>query len=150
MKHITGNIFNIKDADAICVPTNGIVKANGELVMGAGLALQFKNKYLGLAYRLGKKVKKFGNRVNTDWVSYDSRTIVSFPTKHDWREPSDLDLIVKSAVELAELAEQKKWTKVVLPRVGTGLGQLPWEQVKAVLEPILDDRFLIITPEEVR
>ena len=31
--------------DAICCTTNKIVKNNGELVMGAGIAKQFKAKY---------------------------------------------------------------------------------------------------------
>lgn len=148
MKEITGNIFHIRDADAICVTTNGCVKANGELVMGAGIALQFNNRYTGLAFRLGRKVRKRGNHVHTDWVSYDSRTIVSFPTKNSWQEPSLLTLIKRSAEELVSLTNRNNWKKVVLPRPGCGLGQLNWEDVKAVIEPILDDRFYIITPGE--
>ena len=39
MKEVKGNIFNyIGIADAICVTTNGIVKKDGSLVMGAGIA----------------------------------------------------------------------------------------------------------------
>jgi len=38
----TGNIWNgLEDpqVDAICVTTNGVLKRNGALVMGAGIAL---------------------------------------------------------------------------------------------------------------
>ncbi len=147
MKEIKGNIFDITDADAICVTTNGVLDTQGALVMGAGLALQFKNKYTGIAVRLGKKVKQFGNHCHTDWVSFDSRTLVSVPTKEHWKDPSPMWLIERSAHELAALADKHKWRKIVLPRLGTGLGGLKWEDVKAVISPILDDRFFVITPE---
>jgi len=35
--------------------------------------------------------------------------------------------------------------KVYLPRPGCGYGYLDWEIVKKELEPILDDRFIVIT-----
>lgn len=148
MKEIVGNIFDIRDADAICVTTNGVVKSNGELVMGAGIAKQFAVRYPGLALRLGYWVRKSGNHVIADVEDYPGPQVVTFPTKHHWQDPSDLGLIQQSARELKDLCTTMGWTKVVLPRVGTGLGQLPWTQVKAVLDPILDDRFYVITPKE--
>lgn len=149
MKEIKGNIFEV-EADAICCPTNGIVKQNGELVMGAGLAKQFAERYLWLPKRLGREVSEQGNVVAVCQV--DTTTgepdVVSFPTKHHWKFPSDLDLIKKSAKALVQWTDHFGWKKVVLPRVGCGLGQLDWEtQVKPVLEEILDDRFYVITPQ---
>lgn len=72
--------------------------------------------------------------------------LVSFPTKDRVSEDSKLPLIVQSATELMNLVEQMDWTIVVLPRPGCGLGGLDWDtQVKPALEPILDDRVIIIT-----
>ena len=46
MININGNIFDfIKTGYSVCIPTNGIVKSNGNAVMGAGLALSFAQKY---------------------------------------------------------------------------------------------------------
>lgn len=154
MKEITGNIFDIKDADAICCTTNGVVKANGELVMGAGIAKQFAERWPQLPKLFGKIVLKYGNVVQQtlpDDIG-EGFTVIAFPTKDHWREPSDLWLIKQSAITLKKWADEfeeqmDRKPKVVLPRPGTGLGRLPWEQVKAVLEPILDDRFYIITPK---
>ena len=44
--------------DAICVTTNGVVKRNGELVMGAGVAKQFANKFANIQKFLVKKLNQ--------------------------------------------------------------------------------------------
>jgi O-acetyl-ADP-ribose deacetylase (regulator of RNase III) len=135
----------LKTADAICFTSNGIVKSNGELVMGAGVAKAFKERWPILPAIIGSMVKHSGNRVYQ--VRYDVSNwlhLVSFPTKHHWNNPSDLALIKKSARELVELANQLNWTKVYLPRPGVGLGGLDWNVVKAAIEPLLDDRFTVV------
>lgn len=159
MKEITGNIFDlgnakaldgspidITDADAICVTTNGIVKANGELVMGAGIALAFAKRFPNLPRYLGECVTEKGNQVYSVLPSLFTKSVASFPTKHHWKDQSDLKLIHTSAHQLVEKANKWRWQKVILPRPGCGLGGLKWADVKAVIEPILDDRFYIITP----
>lgn len=144
---IKGDIFAQSDADAICVTTNGIVKANGELVMGKGVAEAFKKKYPLLPLKAGLGVKKHGNHVQyfLDDLFGNTR-IVCFPTKEDWRDSSPMWLIERSAKELVALADQKNWKKIVLTRPGCGNGGLKWEDVKAVLIPILDERFYVIIP----
>jgi hypothetical protein len=152
MKEIRGNIFDVKDADAICVTTNGVVKHNGELVMGAGIAKVFRDKFPGLAVTLGRFVKQYGNVVC--FVSdYDNKldtgdyNVISFPTKHDWKDKSIIQLIQVSARGLVETADLYDLEKVILTRPGCGLGGLNWEtQVKPAIKDILDDRFYIITP----
>lgn len=164
MKEITGNIFEV-DADAICVTTNGVVKNNGELVMGAGIAKQFAERYPGLAKYLGECVKEHGNVPCVCFIraprfltnsqtgesyenpAFEGRALVSLPTKWHWTQSSDMSLIIKSLEMLVIEANARNWKKIVLPRPGCGLGGLKWEVVKAVIEPILDDRFYIITPE---
>lgn len=145
-----GDIFKVPDADAICFTSNGMVKANGELVMGAGIAKQFKDKFPNVAKWFGHQVKFGGNRPHHTGRMRVGRAlmeIVSFPTKHDWRDQSDLKLIEESAKFLVIIANSMKWDKIYLPRPGCGLGGLDWEtQVKPVIAPILDDRFYVLTP----
>lgn len=62
-----------------------------------------------------------------------------------WMAKAQLPLIAQSAYALEHVTDQMGWTKVVLPRPGCGAGDLRWEEVKPVLDPILDDRFAIIT-----
>lgn len=129
--------------DAICVTTNGIVTRTQALVMGAGVAKEFKLKYPGIEYELGKKVKTYGN---IPFLIYNKKqAIVSFPTKHDWKNKSDLDLIEKSAKALVKIATSRYWTKVALPAPGVGKGGLSWKnEVQPLLSKILDDRFTIL------
>jgi hypothetical protein len=61
-----------------------------------------------------------------------------------WKAKSDLALIKHSAEELVELTDEMKWKKVCLPRVGCGHGELSWQSVYDLINPILDDRFHII------
>jgi hypothetical protein len=137
----------LKTADAICFTSNGIVKNNGELVMGAGVAKSFATKWKGLPAYFGEKVKNNGNVVHvlspTKWL-IGKLSIVSFPTKHHWKDDSDINLIIQSAKQLVVLAAAHNWKIIYLPRPGSGLGGLNWERdVRPAIKDILDDRFII-------
>lgn len=55
-------------------------------------------------------------------------SLVTFPTKHHYRDNSDLDLIMRSAVQLKEIAAKFQLSKIYLPPVGCGLGKLDYEK----------------------
>ena len=134
---------NKNNYNAICVTTNGQVKKDGRLVMGAGVALQFNKQFPGLDFELGQKVSTYGNR---PFLIFKNKTaIVSFPTKHDWKNKSDLELIKFSAKNLVKIAQSRFWTRIALPAPGVGKGGLSWQnEVYPILKPILDDRFHIL------
>lgn len=140
MMEIKGDIFSIP-ADAIGITTNGIVDRSGRAVMGKGIALAFKNKYPGINLILGEKLK-LGNKVHL--LISGKPNIFSFPTKNHWKDPSDIELIKKSLLELVELTNSNKWKKVILPRPGCNNGKLDWNEVRKYCE-LLDDRFYIYT-----
>lgn len=146
MKEIRGDIFAQYDADAICVTTNTECDRYGMAIMGKGLALSFAKRYPTLKAFFGEDIRYRNGKVFIARVPNEDRAIVNFPTKWEWRNPSSLELIKASALALVRLADFHKWEKVVLTRPGCGLGGLKWEDVKRVIEPILDDRFYIITP----
>jgi len=169
MKQIRGNLFN-QECDAFCVTTNGFVKNNGEAVMGKGCAKTLAEYFPRVPLLLGHEIDRKGNRVNRIMV-HEGREILSFPVKParskirkssevvkhmqsqfragsnvpGWACVADIQIIARSALELVEMADQYGWEKVVIPRPGTGHGELSWEDVCPVLEEILDDRFYIIT-----
>ena len=128
--------------DAIAVTTNGVVKANGNLVMGAGIAKQFASRYPNLPYQLGRKVKTYGNI--PFMIKQKGYALLSFPTKNHYSENSDLELIETSAKKIKTITDKFYWTKVAIPAPGVGLGGLSWnKQVQPLLEKIFDDRFII-------
>jgi hypothetical protein len=143
MKEIFGDLFEQKDADAICITTNGSVKKNGKAVMGRGCARE-ANRRWNCSKILGKAIKECGN-VPMIFRRTEGYAVVSFPVKHRWWEKADLNLIRGSAKRLVELVNYHGWKKVILPRPGCGNGKLDWKDVKPILEPILDDRFYVIT-----
>ena len=135
------------EENIVCVTTNGIIKRDGTAVMGAGIA-KTANLRFKVAEKLADSLRANGNVVN-DLGTYYWKTsrfhLVAFPTKHDWRNPSDLQLIEQSAKQLVTLVNTNGFQHIFLTRPGCGLGQLDWEsQVKPILEPILDDRFTIV------
>lgn len=145
MKEERGELFTAgEDADATVVTTNGVVKGNGRAVMGRGTALRAANYFPNLSYKLGKAIKEGGNHVYVFEFDDVERAIVTFPVKVHWREPANLDLIARSAAELVVVADSYNWQEVVLPRPGCGNGKLEWEDVKAVIESLLDDRFTVV------
>lgn len=150
MKTAKGDVFEMpKDQkDAVCITTNGMIRKDGRAVMGKGIALE-ADKRFDLAPLLATYLHRYGNKVFNMGVRVDSKThremcVITFPTKNHWKDPSDLSLIKKSAEELAGLADKLSLRTVYLPKPGCGCGGLNWKDVREILEPILDDRFVIV------
>ena len=147
----TNDVFRTADANSvICTTTNGIVKHDGTLVMGAGNAKQTATLCPGIALKLGKFVKQYGNRCfncGTYTIHNKLHTICSFPTKGDYRNKSSLPLIIQSAQQIMAMADKFNWTKVYVPIPGCGCGGLNPTEVLQALHPMLDDRFIIISRE---
>ena len=142
------SFLNDPTTDAICVTTNGIVKANGELVMGKGIALEAKLKFPSLPKIIGDKIKLLGHKlhyISTLQTTTKPIFIVAFPTKFNYKDSSDINLIKKSCTELVEFCNEMKLKKIYLPRPGCGNGGLNWEDVKKEISLLLDDRFIIVS-----
>lgn len=151
MIEVTGNLWTYP-ADVRVITTNGTVKKNGECVMGRGCAREAVigsrgncGSWPGLPHILGAAIQEYGNLVCYlgACVTPSTGLLYSFPVKHNWFDKADTKLIERSAKDLASLVNDK--SIVVLPRPGCGNGGLKWEDVKPVLDPILDNRFHVIT-----
>ena len=149
MKELKGNIWDYygKEGYAIGITTNGTIKKDGTAVMGAGVAKEASLKNPDLPERLGTCLSLGGNN-----FCYLDKDIFAFPVKHNWWEKADIKLIEKSCKQLMHFLnnpdiEFQHIKKFILVRPGCGNGKLKWEDVKAVIEPILDDRVEVITYE---
>ena len=144
MREAVGDLWTFGDhPDARVITTNGVVTSDGRAIMGVGTARQAADRYPGIAQLLGELITTFGNHP-ARLVLIEGTWIVSFPVKHHWRDPASPALIAASARELVELADQYNWQQIVLPRPGCGAGQLSWPVVQPIIEPIFDDRFVVL------
>lgn len=141
MLEAKGNLWDYP-ADAIIITTNGFVKKNGEAVMGRGCAREAALRYPLLPGMLGNSIKTSGNKVFHFWIS---EHILTMPVKYNWYEKADIELIKESAYQLIDHVDGWQFSKVVMPQPGCGNGQLNWNDVKPILDEILDDRFIAIT-----
>ena len=112
--------------------------------MGRGCALEAKERYPGIEYRLGDLLAEHGNRVMRIG-RYDGVVVASFPVKRHWREEAIPELIFRSANQLVELTEKFGYERVVLPQPGCGNGRLRWADIQPVLSVVLDDRFTVVS-----
>lgn len=158
-----GDIWdNIDDYDGIVITTNGVIKANGEAVLGRGIALEAVKRYPWLPQQLGSYLRQYGNTVGRfDLVpnfirntTYD-QSLYTFPVKPvigpngepGWKAKAQYGIIVQSIVDLIksiDTYDYKKGYKVIMPRPGCGNGGLKWEDVKPIISPLLDDRFTVM------
>jgi hypothetical protein len=168
MKEQTGNIWQLRGQGAVVViTTNGFVKSNGACVMGRGIAAQALQRYPSIDFKLGRYIREFGNRP----FNLGNR-LASFPVKPcaincrnpltevvphmrskfrpddlipGWACIADINIIVKSAQILIEMADKFSWENVFMPRPGCGAGNLSWQTVRPAIKPLLDDRFIVCT-----
>lgn len=138
--------------DALVCTTNMEVKNNGRLVMGAGIAKQFRDHFHDLDHIWGQRIKE-GRSLNGVMVTRPDvfgfgaiGSLVACPTKIDWRKPSPLDLIVSSSLSLYYVSQMLGWKKVLMTKLGCSNGGQDWSKIKKRIE-FLDDRFYVIDKE---
>lgn len=145
LKEITGDIFEIKTTDAICVTTNGYVTKDGEAVMGRGVAKAAKEKFPGIETQLGLHLLTHGNVPGIFRFPGFIPDIVTFPVKTHWREAADLSLIRQSFYLLDIITRAEMYEEVIIPRPGCGNGQLDWErEVKQIALDYYNPRYYFI------
>ena len=140
MLETVGDIWEHAATGIIVITTNGSVTRNGRAIFGQGVAKQAAVRYPGLAEKLGILLAEQGNHV------FDLGCgIVTFPVEATpWSLP-DLRIIARSAEELRLLADRSGWRQIVVPRPGCGGGGLAWHDVRPLLEPWFDGRFVVIS-----
>jgi len=141
MLEALGDIWEQADRGAvIAITTNGSLTRERRAVLGRGVARQAVIRFPRLAETLGGLLAEQGNHVFNL-----GGCIVSFPVEETaWSQP-DLRIIARSAEELRRLADCSGWQRVVVPRPGCGGGGLAWKDVRPLLSPWFDDRFIVIS-----
>lgn len=129
---------NILDSDceALVNPVNCVG------VMGAGLALQFRQKYpkMFAAYSIACGHEEV--EIGKVWPWDDPMTgqrIVNFPTKGHWRASSKWDWVDRGLEDLRRFIQRECIQSVAIPPLGCGLGGLDWNLVEPSITYHLHD-----------
>lgn len=133
LHYITGNLLESK-AEALVNTVNTVG------VMGKGIALQFKNMFPNNFKLYAKACASRDLTVGTLLVTEEEtlltgkKIIVNFPTKTNWRLPSEYQYIEDGLQELVNVIQEKNITSIAIPPLGAGNGGLDWNKVKVLIE----------------
>ncbi|GHT13665.1 Appr-1-p processing protein [Bacteroidia bacterium] len=148
--YIKGNILE-SDAQALVNTVNTVG------VMGKGIALQFKKAFPNnfRAYQVACEQKEIS--VGKLFVTKDSnlnsgeKIIINFPTKKDWRKPSEYSFIEDGLDDFLKTIEKYQIKSVAIPPLGAGNGGLEWEKIKHIINKKLgsvDMDILVYEPNQ--
>lgn len=128
-----GNIFN-STAQTLVNTINCVG------VMGKGLALEFKNKYPAMFDKYKSFCDKGVFKPGVLWIykAEDGKWILNFPTKVDWRNPSELSYIEEGLKKFVEIWEEKGIKSIAFPLLGCHNGGLDPEEVIPLMEKYLN------------
>ena len=130
-----GSIFDTR-AQAIVNPVNLVG------VMGAGLALEFKQRYPDAfrVYRSQCRNRQFNLGQVLVYYIYPKNTppmnpemIIHFPTKFHWKESSDYGIIEEGLDALVSCINNNRIESIAIPPLGCGYGGLEREAVKTMI-----------------
>jgi O-acetyl-ADP-ribose deacetylase (regulator of RNase III) len=133
IKYITGDILE-SSADALINTVNTVG------VMGKGIALQFKKAYHNNYKAYVEACKRNEIEIGKVFIVKDSnlnsgtKYIINFPTKKDWRKPSEYSFIDAGLDDLVRVLKEYEIKSVAIPPLGAGNGGLEWEKVKKIIE----------------
>lgn len=141
MKEVFGQLWDYHDqGEWVAITTNGSVY-DGRNIMGAGCALETAERFDYIPKRLATMLLYHGNLP----VTFATERIITFPTKYNVSNSSDLNLIKRSCIFFMKEINILGLERIYLPRPGCGYGGLKWDDVKPVISELLDDRVHVIT-----
>lgn len=151
--------IEVVNADIFKLPVDAIINTvNCNGVMGKGLALQFKKhfkeNFVFYKNMCNKKALTPGKLCIYHHVDIlRDQYIINFPTKDDWKKPSQMQYIHDGMKSLILWLNQHSHIKTIaIPALGCSNGQLSWNQVKPVIESYVsqkpDVKFYLIPPQE--
>jgi len=129
----SGDMFDI-NADILVNPVNCVG------VMGAGLALTFKNKYPDMfqSYKRACFARFIEPGKLHLYRTKNNKSIVNFPTKKHWKDKSQYSYIIDGLKQLCEyLTIQESNVVVAIPALGCGLGGLNNNKVATMIKAAL-------------
>lgn len=137
-----GNLFYSK-------ATHYVNAVNCVGVMGGGIAKDFKERFPNMFQDYRRACRKETLIPGTLHTYFDidekkklddnaAKNIINFPTKNDWRNPSEMQYVIDGIVALKELIKENNIESIAMPLLGAGLGGL---KDSDIIELFMEDDF---------
>lgn len=109
-------------------------------VMGKGIALEFKNRYPAMFDKYKTFCDKGVFKPGVLWIykAEDGKWVLNFPTKVDWRNPSEMSYIEEGLKKFVEIWKEKGITSIAFPLLGCSNGGLNPDEVIPLMEKYLN------------
>lgn len=151
VEFVKGDLFSY-NADIIVNTVNCVG------VMGAGIALSFKQRYPDMYNDYVRKCRRkevFPGKPyiwsRSDMFSNsDTDIIINFPTKNHWKNPSKYEYIDDGLRWMKDILPNFSGKTIAIPPLGCGHGGLDWAIVKEMIISYLKDidmRILVFEPD---
>jgi len=136
-------MLRLTQGNLLEAPAEALVNAvNEKGIMGKGLALLFKETFPEsakvYAEACHRREVQVGKMFLTERIEAEGpRWIIHFPTKKDWRNPSELQWIRDGLQDLRRVIRELGLRSIALPALGCGNGGLDWNHVRSEIESAL-------------
>lgn len=131
-----GDMWSVlTSVDHFIVTTNAVVKNDGALVMGAGLAKQARDRQPGLDKMFGTAIKLWHDPGEPyGCMLWANNTFGMFQVKHHYKDQANMHLIIYSTGMLQAFAQSNPTKQYALNFPGIGNGKLKYDDVKPVID----------------
>lgn len=131
---IKGDLFENHGCDALCHCVSA------DLVMGKGIATIFKERFGSVDYLKSQK-RQIGQVAA---LKCEDISVYYLITKQKYYEKPTLEALKLSLIDMKNLAIKTQIKSIGMPRIGCGLDQLKWENVKNIIKETFQDCGIIV------
>lgn len=132
---LSGSMFD-SDAPVLVCPVNTVG------AMGAGLALEFKERHPDVYYHYKRACRsKTLSKNSLQLIKADGAPykVLMVPTKEHWKNDSDAQMVRNNVRRIRRFLEDRKYVKLAMPLIGCGLGKLDPDDVLRWIHTEFDD-----------
>jgi O-acetyl-ADP-ribose deacetylase (regulator of RNase III) len=127
IRFVAGDLLAARDLDAIAHGCN----CSG--AMGKGIALEIRKRWPEMYEAYRERCRRGEFRLGDTFVWKASPVIFNLATQKTYRTRADLGAIEQALRTMLATAEEMGIRRIGIPRIGAGLGGVPWPRVRELL-----------------
>lgn len=133
-----GNMWDIWDeTDYFVFTGNAIIKNNGALVMGRGIAREVRDRFPNIDLAIGRRMKEYAD----PYGFLFGKKVCVFQVKHHWQDDADIGLIKHATDCMLNIANDLPDKRFDMNFAGIGNGRRAdaYEEIKSILSVLPDN-----------